>query len=285
MLLLFLFKKIITPETPILILSRNEHLSKDKTNDSFGVTLDKYQGMFYYSKGKEYIFKSETINSFDGYPYTLMNEILGYYISKYMEKDSAEYVIASYHNEYGVASPNFRDKIYHYQHFSELGLTGIELYTKTLNNLDVLEKRFNSDSKLFSDIFATFAIDFYMLQKDRVNINLQFKTNIKTKETSLGPLYDYSNCVGYPESRLLEDMLEIRNPIMNLNLSNLEALLKKYPVFRQKLEKLKDLDFSILWDSIIDNYKFNPFSQTFQEIEEFYFEKDEKQKVNIKNLL
>lgn len=282
-------RKLITDKTPIINLDDSNYVSKEEKEKAIGLSVDSfilnnYLTNMYFKDGKWYYFKN---NKEKDFPFGYMDELLGSYLSQERNLQTVRYNVAKVSDTYGLASVNFKtsDNIY-------LLLTDIlkddtdplGLMTLGLTKLEILKNcTINEENKyaFLNHLFDLFALDIYMLQKDRCNVNLQFMQNKKTGYFDLAPIYDYELC----GSRVSEFGIEIPSRIVSLYYDTIIELAKKYPIFYEKLKFCLEQNMAETWDIICDDYCFNKDTSEYERIMDYYEVKDKRQKKYIREMI
>lgn len=275
--------ELITEDTPILLLEPNSNISKKEKNKVLGLECslsDTYTAYMYYYNNKWYYFKRDYTNG--GYPFYIIDELMGTYLSKKRNLPTVLYEIAQVDESYGLASINFKQSGFKYYTLSQL--MDDELFYSVIENIDILKSftvNYANEREFLNHLFNLFSLDIHMLQRDRGNVNLQFQINGENNYFDIAPLYDYSNCsqvVGI-------DGLNIRNVIMDLNEISIRSLLRKYPDFQKSLALCLEQNMKEIWEQICLDYHLNQECSAYERIKDYYEFKDEKQKQYIKQIL
>ena len=138
-----------------------------------------------------------------------------------------------------------------------------------------------NENQLEEHILKLLAVDLYMLQKDRGNVNLQYQINRTTTHFDLALIYDFSTCVNKGSAA----SITIPNPVLTLNYDTIVSLIKKYPQFSQYLYCLLDQTMSKTWDQICEDYHFNQDCFAYEQAKEHYEIKDRNQRQLLKEFL
>ena len=286
--------ELITDKTPILRFSEKLNLTKEQEkierNKKYEIldlecTLSKfYVNYMYYQNQNWYYFKKEELKN-DVFPFSLIDELMGSYLSNYIGLPSISYQIASTKKNncenYGIASLNFKKDGFYYMTFHKL----LEHY-EYLDNFERIQflktmcVNLQNERLLMDHIFKLFALDIYMLQKDRCDINLQFQIDQKTSFFDFAPLYDFSNCRFCPDS----SGIKINNPLGVLDTSTIPKLMQEFPLFYEKLEFVFQFSLKEIWEKIAKDYYFNQECSLYDRIYNYYEIKEEKVKKYIKQL-
>lgn len=271
-----ILKELITDKTDIIKLN-NKYISENKKNSALDITVPfsrRYYSKMYYQDGIWYYLKRDL--EYRVYPYAIPEELIGTYLANILELDTIKYIIAKTKDNYGIASKNFKTKENKYYTFNDF------IDIETNNKIDML-KLFTTEEnyeKLLKQILKLLALDTYMLQKDRCNINLQFKQNIKTKEISLAPIYDYANC-----DLCVTDKYLTKNILLNITKENFKTLIQKYPQYKEYILVLLEQNLSRIWEQICIDYKLNQDCYMYNKVNEYYKLKDYNQKKYLKELI
>ena len=219
-----ILEELITNQTNILNLS-DKYITENKKNSIIDIMPNlarKYYSKMYYKNGIWYYFKKDIEYGF--YPFTISEELIGTYLANILDLETVKYEIAKTKNNYGIASHNFKKTDNNYYKFNDL--VDIEIN----DNIDILKLLITKENYqiLLDQILKLLALDTYMLQQDRCNINLQFKQNIKTKELQLAPIYDYANC-----NSNVKDTYITKNVLFNVTEGNINELVERYPKYKE----------------------------------------------------
>lgn len=167
------------------------------------------------------------------------NEIIGEIIANSLDLQSAHYEIGKYKKKLKYMTENFK----------EPGKEYLKIYQTELNNRrDILDIISN---ELRNEILKMYALDIFMMQTDRCNVNLMFvKENDKLR---LAPLYDYSNAYldigrGYHS---------YRNCIKNLVMTEkqINKFMNDYPSIYNYLNIIDNTDYLKLLKEELLNYE------------------------------
>lgn len=169
--------------------------------------------------------------------YQLLNELIGSFLAKLIDLDTAEYIPGiSSTDKLVVISKNFREPNIKYfmsnKFFKEAPLTYSEYLSKINYNTESLK---SLDKLLLKQLLKVCILDLYMGQYDRHSGNLMFKIN---NISSLAPIYDYSCSFA---GKLKE---YYQNPfvILNMNYKEIEKFLNEYPEMFNSLQLLTSID-------------------------------------------
>lgn len=281
--------ELITAETPILNLSHSTETSdeeKEKILDLNGTSrgvIKEYIKYMYYQNAYWYYFKKDK-NNYE-YPFYIIDELIGMFLSKKRELETLEYEIAKVNNTYGLASKNFKSDDYTYHTLSSLignPLDGNKYYNLELLKLACVDEE--NEKKLLQNIFKMLAIDIVMLQKDRCSINLQFQINKKTGELDIAPIYDFSNC----SPRIIlnsKKTWNLRNVLLDINENSIQWLLNNYTLFREELEFYLEQDLNFVWDEICLYYQFDQDTAAYERVKDYYKIKEDSVRKYIRQLI
>lgn len=284
-----ILSELITDKTSILDLGYSDYVSDEEKekildlNSTSKAVIKEYIKYMYFQNNCWYYFKKDK-NNYE-YPFHLIDELIGMFLSKKRDLKALEYEISKVNNTYGLASKNFKTDDYTYHTFSSLigsPLDGDKYYNLELLKLACIDEA--NEKKLLEHIFKLFAIDIVMLQKDRCGVNLQFQIDKKTSEIDLAPIYDFSSC----SSKIIENpekIWNLRNIILDINESSIEWLLKNYPLFKEELEFYLEQNLSAVWDEICLYYHLNQDTATYERIKDYYEIKQESVKKYIRQLI
>lgn len=268
--------ELITDKTKIMDLNEEEIFNYKKGNiiDITSSKLEYYCSKMYYKNGIWYYAKKDL--DYKKYPYTIPEELMGTYLSNELNLKTIKYEIARINEEYVIVSKNFKNKKNTYYTFNDLVDIDIN------DNIDIL-KIFTSKENyevLLDQILKLLALDTYMLQQDRCNVNLQFVQNNQTKEILLAPIYDYANTLIAPIDAYLT-----KNILKKITKQNIIELIKKYPKYQEYLNILLDKNMKQIWEKICIDYKLNMNCYTYDMVSNYYELKDENQKKYMKQLI
>ena len=281
--------ELITDKTDVLELKRNYFISEKKKISVMGLDsypstfLKKYISYIYYKKHIWYFFLKDLEDC--SYPFYIIDELMGYYLARKRNLASVEYQIAKTKDEYGIASINFKSDKYEYFTFANLykNMNNINCgYSKNIKGLLKLCINPENEKLLLSHLFQMFAMDIYMLQRDRCDINLQFQKNKKTKEFDLAPIYDFSSCLSKMD---MDDLETIENIIVDLNEETIPLLAEEFPKFKEELLFFLDQNMIDVWNEICLDYQLNQDCLAYEKIKRHYKLKDKSSKKYIRKLI
>lgn len=285
-------ESFITDQTPVLLLSTNDDISnKEKSHilDLESCLSQIYIRKMYYQNLKWYYFKEDSDNY--GYPFYMIDELMGSYLAKKRNLPTVSYQIAqadvsiknTLKSTYGIASANFKKTQYNYCLLSQLQdgyfLGGDMSNIPFLKNCCVSEE---NTERLLNHLFQLFALDIYMIQRDRSNVNLQFQIDKETGDFDIAPLYDFSNCSSKIESGQL---MGIKNIIVDLTYLNILSIGRKYPEFKEELLFWLDQNIMDTWKQICEDYHFNQNCSAYERVQDYYKIKEESTKKYIKQMI
>lgn len=271
-----ILEELITDQTNILNLS-DKYIPENKKNSIIDIMPNlarKYYSKMYYKNGIWYYFKKDIEYGF--YPFTISEELIGTYLANILDLETVKYEIAKTKNNYGIASQNFKTTDNNYYTFYDL--VDIEIN----DNIDILKLLITKENYqiLLDQILKLLALDTYMLQQDRCNINLQFKQNIKTKELQLAPIYDYANC-----NSNVKDTYITKNVLFNVTDDNINELVERYPKYKEYISILLSHSLKQIWEQICIDYKLNMDCFTYDRVKDYYELKEENQKRYLKKII
>ncbi len=275
-------EQLVTEKTPILYLQNDRQLSLQEKKEIMGnAYLETYKNYLYYCHSRWYYYKMETLNA--GYPFYLIDELMGSYLAKKKAMRTVSYQIAKTKKSFGLASVNFRNSHLDYDYveqkfaFNMLPRTAIG----NICTFQQLAMDSNNQEVLLNHLLELIALDLYMLQKDRCNINLQLETNPNTGWIDFAPFYDFANCIDC----VGPSGLYLMNPILELYDVNVRQLLKTYPQFCENILFFLDHKMSDVWNEICRDYHLNQDCFAYAQILEHYKVKEQHQKTYIHELL
>lgn len=228
----------------------------------------------YYKNGIWYYFKRDI--EYGIYPFTISEELIGTYLANILNLETIKYEIAKSKNSYGIVSKNFKTIDNNYYTFYDL------IDIETNDNIDILKLLTTKENYqiLLDQILKLLALDTYMLQQDRCNINLQFKQNKKTKELQLAPIYDYANCNLNVKNKYLT-----KNVLFSVTEDNINKLIENHPKYKEYLNILLNNSLIKIWNQICIDYKLNMDCFTYSKVKDYYELKEENQKRYLKKLI
>ena len=198
--------------------------------------------------------------------FSVINEILGQYISEYFGLPTAEYYPARCGNVSGVVTPNFcsKDKSY---------ITLYELNYRSCSSFHLLEE-LELDYESVIDILKKVIIrDFYTSETDRYNRNLMFE--YCGDELFLAPLYDYElsfvDKYNYTYIGILATF-DIRDRYT-------QEIMRMDDIFNETLNELMNINIKLLLEKLEDNFKVLLDDDT----KKYYSKHDEKIKRYVRN--
>lgn len=271
-----ILEELITNQTNILNLS-DKYIPENKKNSIIDIMPNlarKYYSKMYYKNGIWYYFKKDIEYGF--YPFTISEELIGTYLANILDLETVKYEIAKTKNNYGIASQNFKTNENNYYTFYDL--VDIEIN----DNIDILKLLITKENYqiLLNQMVKLLALDTYMLQQDRCNINLQFKQNIKTKELQFAPIYDYANC-----NSNVKDIYITKNVLFNVTEKNINELVERYPKYKEYISILLSHSLKQIWEQICIDYKLNMDCFTYDRVKDYYELKEENQKRYLKKII
>lgn len=273
-----ILQELITKDTNIISLTDENISLKDKYKilGYTSILADYYVDYIYQNNNDVYYFKKDYKNTFS--PFSIVEELMGTYLCKYLGLETIKYIVAIAENCYGLASLNFRNEKYEYYFLNDF--VGCEGVKNSLYNINVL-KDICVDNQNYEELIKKMIdliiVDIYMIQIDRGNINIQFKIDKMSQYLSFAPIYDFSNCLSKNDGTT-----KINNVIIN---SNIKEMLKKSKYFKERLEYILEKNMLEIWQQICVDYKFNQDCSVYERISEYYKNKYKSQKKYIKKII
>lgn len=279
--------ELITEETPVLNFKNDSSFSDEQKYQVLGLSsggkVREYISHMYYQNMKWYYFKKEEKNY--GYSFYLLDELMGSYLAKSIALPAISFQIARVKGCIGLASENFREQNYDYYFMQQLPIgcidKGRSFHPTTIDILKSLCANSINVQQFEKHILKLLALDLYMLQKDRGNVNLQYQISRTTKYFDLAPIYDFSNCVGKEDAA----SVTIPNPILSLNYHTITSLIKKYPLFSECLFHLLEQTMHKAWNQICEDFHFNQDCDAYKQAKDYYETKDQNQRQLLKEFL
>lgn len=279
-------KELITKETPITSLVNDTSITIEEKKEALGKSdtslskQEEYMKMMYKMNNTWYYFKKEEENY--THPFYLLDELMGSYLATKKGMEAISYFIATIKQKkkqkiLGLASKNFKKEGYDYyfgEYFYETCRKDFgEIYDfQCISNLE-----FFCQERFLNQILELFALDVFMLQKDRKSANVQFQINKITKETNLAPLYDFSNC----NSRIDKEGLYLQNCFLVIKEGNLCQLIKKYPYFASCLSTFLEIGMREPFEKICESFHFNQDCEAYEKALSYYQIKEENQRKDL----
>jgi hypothetical protein len=167
------------------------------------------------------------------------NEIIGEIIADSLNLDSAHYEIGKYKRKNKYMTENFKKP----------GKEYLKIYQTELNNRKDILDIVNNDLK--HDLLKMYALDIFMMQTDRCNVNLMFvKENNKLR---LAPLYDYS----YSYLDLALGFIAYRNCIRNVYMTEnaIGRFMNDYPEIVKYMNIILNKDYLTLLKNELLKYE------------------------------
>lgn len=163
----------------------NINLKNCLTNEIPKINLDE---IIRYTYGKPYFLWNQDIYYTK---YFNLNELIGEEIANILNLKSVHFeLFRNTNGEVWLASKNFKNENYkYYQYYDDII---IELTKSRINCLQKYCLNNENYNYLLDNISKLFALDVYMGQNDRCNLNLQLEKD-KTGYLDLAPIYDYSD--------------------------------------------------------------------------------------------
>lgn len=232
--------------------------------------LEKWYNWYLYKNAYYYLKKRDTISN-------ILNELLGEYISRYMELPTISYdLVADKTNNkvVGLLSKNFRRKDKRYKPSYKLNIFDNIYFNGCLFSMI-------SHSKLHKTLCRLIVKDFYTCLKDR-DINVICEK--KLFGLNLGVSYDYEISFDKEDfdapyySPLFKNIFDYNYPIP-ITIDTICAMLEYNKYLGEQLDKMLEFDMVRALDNIRDAYKiFIP-----SEIEEYYLEFNKERKEHLKD--
>ena len=199
--------------------------------------------------GSWYYFKD-----FDKYPdptSNFINELIGEYLSLYLDIPSVHYKIGKADDKYGLLSLYFRDKKNRYIDPRNIGLYANYNDLSNLENIISCCKNENNFKEVVNELSKMIAIDLYMGQTDRTSNNFVFQKN--KDGLHLAPLYDFENSFLTPRSTY-EPISYNAACLFTIKLKHKEGI-KKQPELEEYLNRLLYLDIEKVLSDIQESLK------------------------------
>ena len=166
-----------------------------------------------------------------------------------------------YYGDFYIRTPNFREKDKTYHRVSEFT-------TQEKDKLDYF-KGFKTYEQLKQDMLKLYALDIYMMQLDRADVNIQLEK--KDDSLRLAPVFDYSAAYMCSHKRYLE----YYNYMYSMNIEKMDEVFNKYPELYNYLKQLDNVDFLKLLKQEMEKYKLN-FTSTINNFYEESFSESHK---------
>ena len=259
-----MLQQTINPEMKVVLLDRKDFYNgKEKWLKN--LNYDKFEAHRLQNwalvKGKYYYVKQERV----------LNEQVGEALAKKMWLPTSHNILGIKNGYVVNMSENFKEQGKLYLNPDQIFANGcydqLQLFKKMLPQ--------ENYAKLENDVLKMYAIDIYMRQLDRANVNILFE---KTKEGyELAPLYDYtSSMAGNYFKTYYNALCE-----MDMNKASMEKVFETYPRLRVYLDMLSRVDLAKIVDDICNEYKLINTG----DIKEYYKEEQEKSVNLIKSIL
>ena len=190
-----------------------------------------------------------------------LNEFLGEIIANELNLKTAHYEPVDYYGDFYIRTPNFREKDKTYHRVSKFT-------TQEGDKLDYF-KEFKTYEQLKQDMLKLYALDIYMMQLDRADVNIQLEK--KDDSLRLAPVFDYSAAYMCSHKRYLE----YYNYMYSMNIEKMDEVFNKYPELYNYLKQLDNVDFLKLLKREMEKYKLN-FTSTINNFYEESFSESHK---------
>lgn len=279
--------KLVTKETPILSLKSPE-IPLETLEHIFRCD-ERYRPKHYYAylrmihekDGVWYYFKHDISQ----YTYATMEELLGSYFSVQRNLPTVSYQIACLNGfSYGLASPNFKKDTHDYYYMNGLPTKDCSLYRQSIENINALRslcKNPKNEEVFLNHLLNLFALDIYMLQKDRCTYNLMFQIEKKSKMFDIAPVYDYSNC----DQCVSKRGLFLGNVVTDIELHVVKMLFRSFPEFSTIFNEVFSMNMTDYVDQICTDFHFSQDCVLYENMKEYYRMKQEKQRQYFKKFL
>lgn len=198
-----------------------------------------------------------------------LNEFIGEILADNLSVPSAHYEPAYRGGKLMIRTPDFRIPNHTYMTLYQLHPGYVQTTFEDFLKLTDLDK------ESISNILKMFAIDIYMRQTDRSNVNILFKKNKATKKLSFAKMFDYTNGFDIGYTRYNNVILS-----MDMTRDDVYKKLGNFPEFFSYLDTLSHLDMLRLLKKWCLRYGFNITS----EIEAYYQKEEEISKELIKEI-
>lgn len=201
--------------------------------------------------------------------YPILNELIGPKIAQHLNLKTANNFSATLdlgddRTLYGIASESFIEPDKKYLTMFDLGFSN-----KTIpeyKNLKRLKRYCNNEDYpgLLNNIFKMTCTDYIMGQVDRVSSNFLFEKD--GEKISLAPLFDYAEAYEYAKMGCYFNQRENKSQKISVGNSlitpifwepNFQRRLKKYPQFREYLDKVCQIDIVKIIEEIEEEQKLN----------------------------
>ncbi len=211
--------------------------------------------------GKYYRFKF-----FDRF-YSILNELIGPKIAHKLDLKTVNNfpAILDYNEElklYGIISENFKDPNKEYLTMTELGFK--PRTNPDYKNLKQLKRycRKEDYEELLNGILKMTCLDYILGQADRVLSNFLFEKD--GKKITFAPLFDYAEAYECIKEGCVYD--KYKNSQLKFSVGNsiiapafwepkFQRILKKYPQFREYLDKVCNIDIMEILEEIEDEHR------------------------------
>ena len=198
-----------------------------------------------------------------------LNEFIGEILADNLDVPTAHYEPAYRSGKLMIRTPDFRVPNHTYMTLYQLQ----PKYKQT--TFEDFISLLNLDRENILNVLKMFAIDIYMRQPDRSNVNILFKIHKGTKKVSFAKIFDYTN--GFDRDYRVYD-----NAILSMEMTREDVYkkLSNFPEFFSYLDTLSHLDMLKLLRSWCLRYGFN----ITKEIDDYYQKEDEISKQIIKEI-
>lgn len=259
-----MLQKTINPDMKVVLLD-NHDFYNGKEKWLKNLNYDKFEAHRLQNwalvKGKYYYVKQQRV----------LNEQVGEALAKKMWLPTSHNILGIKNGNIVNMSENFKEPGKTYcnpsQIFSYSDVDKLQLFKRILKT--------DNYEKLENDILKMYAIDIYMRQMDRADVNILFE---KTNEGyELAPLYDYTSSMA---GNYFKTYYNGINDI-DLTKANMDKVFNMYPRLRVYLDMLSRVDLAKIVDDICNEYKLINTG----DIKEYYKEEQEKSVNLIKSIL
>ena len=143
--------------------------------------------------------------------------------------------IDKYSPSIGVGSTDFMERDKQYKYLKDYEVRGTDMFESMLNNArDEENKR-----QLCRDMLEMLALDIYMGQSDRSEVNIMFEED-KAGNIRLAPLYDFEHSLN---STCVDKNNLYANSLYSFKtIDDCKEFIRKYPMFRDILASYLDID-------------------------------------------
>lgn len=200
-------------------------------------TLKRYNNWYFY-EGDYYYLKE--LGSIIG----LINELLGQYLSEYMELPTIEYHVVQRDDKIvGLFSRNFKSSSYDYS----LGMYASKNLVSDIRKI-LTDKDYECNEDIRKQVTSYVVRNYYSALKDRL-MNSMYAHNSKEKFI-MAPLHDYES------SFMDSEMMTYIDPLINycFNYESCESLRHNNKYYAESLEKIYGFDILSALKVISDKY-------------------------------